>query len=183
MQTVGFPKLITSENSVLFFLPSGGSCPRGKIFSCSISSFSNQPCLVLTRKGCFKCLKKAFGRDMFSICETQKCWKYFPHVWKTKQNEAHSKTSEFILVRNNMKNTTVESVQLELNRNCFITWTRTQQRSQIFLAELLRFCEYESRTSCGLSPVTRQDPWAIWTFSGNVEGPVIPTKVWLIVLH
>lgn len=40
---------------------------------------------------------------------------------KTKQNEAHSKTNEFILIRNNMKNTTVESVQLELNRNCFIT--------------------------------------------------------------
>lgn len=123
------------------------------------------------------------GRDMSSICETQKCWKYFPHVWKTEQNEAHRKTSEFILIGNNMKNSTVASVQLELNRTCFLTWTRTQQGSQIILAELFGFCEYKSRTSCGLSPVTWQDPWAIWTFSADVEGPVIPTKVWLIVLH
>lgn len=34
-----------------FFLPSGGSCSHGKIFSCFLSSFSSKPCLVLTRKG------------------------------------------------------------------------------------------------------------------------------------
>lgn len=62
---------------------------------------------------------------MFSLLKSTKVLRSVGNIFlrfeKTKQNEAPSKTNEFISIRNNMKNTTVKSVQLELNRNCFIT--------------------------------------------------------------
>lgn len=55
------------------------------------------------------------------ICFSFVKHKIFFSYLKNKTNEAHSENNEFILTRKNKKNTTVESVQLELNRNCFIT--------------------------------------------------------------
>ena len=86
MQTVGFPKLSAFENSLLFFLPSGVSCPCGKIFSYSISSFSSQPCLVLTKSAsnalrveegiCFPFVKHKSVENIFFMFEKENKMKH-----------------------------------------------------------------------------------------------------------
>lgn len=69
--------------------------------------------LSIEKEVCFSLLKntkvlKSVG-NIFFMFEKQNSMKHTV------------KTSKFILIRSNMKNSTVKSVQLELNGNCFIT--------------------------------------------------------------